>query len=149
MSARLVELRARRDWLDPGGSTPMAHALKDPHDAPDPLVLDSPRTPAMPIGKVLAKIRVAILIFVTGSAADAISTWRCWTVLKPHEGHEANFIVVYFVRHLGMATGLVACKVAAAVVVLASSVTLGRLFPGHVTDYRLAEALFVVMGCIY
>jgi hypothetical protein len=104
---------------------------------------------AMPIGRVLARIRVAILIFVTGSAADAISTWRCWTVLKPQEGHEANFIVVFFVQHLGMAAGLIGCKVAAAVVVLGSSVTLGRLFPGHVTDYRLAEALFVVMGCIY
>ena len=103
----------------------------------------------MPIGKALEKIRVATLIFALGSAADVISTWRCWTVLKPHEGHEANVIVVFFVQHLGMAAGLVGCKVAAAAVVLASSVTLGRLFPQHVAAHRLAEALFVVMGCIY
>jgi len=102
-----------------------------------------------PIGKILSKIKVALLIYAFGSAADLLSTWRCWTTLKPHEGHEANLIVVAFVQLFGMPAGLVACKIVAAAVVLASSVTLGRLFPQRVTDYRLAETLFVALGCIY
>ncbi len=106
-------------------------------------------TRGMPIGEILSKIKVALLVYAFGSAADLISTWRCWAILKPHEGHEANPIVVAFVQHFGMAGGLVGCKIVAAVVVLVSSMTLGRLFPRHVADYRLAETLFVAMGCIY
>jgi len=48
-----------------------------------------------------------------------------------------------------MAGGLVGCKIVAAVIVRTSSVILGRLFPRHVADFRLAETLFVVLGCIY
>jgi hypothetical protein len=103
----------------------------------------------MPIGGILAKIKVALLLFAFGSAFDALTTWRCWVMIKPHEGHEANPVVVAFVKVLGLPAGLVGCKVVAAVVVLASSVTLCRLFPRLVTDYRLAETLFVALGCIY
>jgi hypothetical protein len=102
-----------------------------------------------PIGEFLAKIKVALLIFAFGSAVDLLSTWRCLKTITPREGHEVNLIVVFFVRHFGMAAGLVGCKLMAAVVVLASSVTLGHMFPRHVTDYRLAETLFVALGCIY
>ncbi len=102
-----------------------------------------------PIGEVFSRIKASFLVFVFGSAADVLSTWRCWTTLNPHQGHEANLIVVAFVRLLGLPAGLVGCKIVAAVVVLASSVILGRLFPRNVTDYRLAETLFVALGCIY
>lgn len=103
----------------------------------------------LPIGKMISRIKIAFLFFAIGSVADIISTWLCWTTLKSHEGHEANFIVVAFVHWLGLPAGLVGCKVAAAFVVLASSATLARVFPKQITDYRLAELLFVAMGCIY
>jgi hypothetical protein len=86
----------------------------------------------MPIGKILLRIKGAFLFFTIGSAADIYSTWRSWTTLKPRQGHEANLIVVVFVRWLGLPAGLVGCKIVAAVVVLASSVTLARTFPRKV-----------------
>lgn len=102
-----------------------------------------------PIGVILSKIKVALLIYAFGSAADLLLTWGCLTTIKPHEGHKVNLIVVFLVKHFGMAAGLVGCKVVAAVVVLGSGMTLGRMFPRRVTDFRLAEALFVAMDCIY
>src|ERR1700679_4297096 len=107
-------------------------------------------TRVMRIWKFLSRIKSsAVLFFAFGSTADILSTWLSRTTLKPQQGHEANFIVVAFVRWLGMPAGLVGSKVAAAVVVLASSVALARVFSQKVTDYRLAETLFFTMGCIY
>jgi len=63
----------------------------------------------MPFGKALAKIWAALLILAIGSAADVLSTWRCSSVLEPHEGHEANVTVmgcVYLLAGAWNARGL-------------------------------------------
>jgi len=127
----------------------MSDSRKDEPAAPEAQETQATMARGMPIGKILSKIKGAFLFFAIGSVADLFSTWLCWTTLKSREGHEANFIVVAFVRWFGVPAGLVGCKVAAAFVVLASSVTLARVFPRQVTDYRLAEISLVAMGCIY
>jgi hypothetical protein len=126
-----------------------ANSRKDEYAAgavPEP---QATTTQGISVGKILSKTKGPLLFFALASVVDLLSTWLCWTTLKSREGHEENFIVVAFVRWFGLPAGLVGCKVAAALVVLASSVTLARMFPKQVTDYRLAEMLFVAMGCLY
>ena len=130
-----------------GGSISQSPLVCRPLGNTELPVTDAPAiiTPrAMPIGRLVSKTRGAFRFL--RSRLHGRYFIRTIPLLDdaqdfPPRAQRRGVIVVAFVARVGsgVPAGLVGCKFAAAFAVLVSSMILARMFPSHVTDYRIAE----------